>query len=170
MCILQSHKMWTFEVCHLELIVYIIHFLCGMFSQTSSNFLFVILWLLFAWACLVWFFSNMHFHILFEKPFVPFILTMALPVGSNSWNYQPTFFQIKNHIPYLLCFISYLLPYALSCEDDLGYLYSPGKYFLILIVLGQLIFTCGRIFLFVFILALALNCLIYCLLCLLQGS
>ena len=65
-------KMWTFEVCHLELIVYIIHFLCGMFSQTSSNFLFVILWLLFAWACLVWFFSNMHFHILCEKPFVSF--------------------------------------------------------------------------------------------------
>ena len=38
-------------------------------------------------------------------------------------------------------FISYPLPYDLSCEDDLGYLYSPGKYSLILIVLWQLIFT-----------------------------
>ena len=31
-------KMWTFEVCHLDLILYIIYFLCGMFAQTSSNF------------------------------------------------------------------------------------------------------------------------------------
>ena len=63
------------------------------------------------------------------------ILTMALPVGLNSWNYQQTYF-FK-----IWCLISYLLPYDLSCEDDLGYLYSPEKYFRILIVLGQLIFT-----------------------------
>ena len=38
--------------------------------------------------------------------------------------------------------VFYLLSLAicLSCEDDLGYLYSPGKYFLILIVLGHWIF------------------------------
>ena len=36
---------------------------------------------------------------------------------------------------------SYPLPYVLSCEDDLVYLYSPGKYLLIFIVLRQFIFT-----------------------------
>ena len=55
---------------------------------------------------------------------------MALPVGLNSWIYHQTLLKYG-------VFISYLLPYVLSCEDDLVYLYSPGKYFLILIVLGS---------------------------------
>ena len=101
-----------------------------------------------------------------------FILTMALPVGLK--------LKLPTNFIKIWCFISYLLPYDLSCEDDLGYLYSSGKYFLILIVLGQLIFTLvveyfwsSSYWLFV------LNCLIYCqdiyfdsrcLPCLLHGS
>ena len=54
-----------------------------MWHVCSKKFQFS-LWLSFG-SCLCEFawcgFSNMHFHILFEKPFVPFILTMALPVA-----------------------------------------------------------------------------------------
>ena len=72
----------------------------------------------------IYYLRNHLFHI---------ILTLALPVGLNSWNYQQTFLKYG---------VLFLIPcHVLSCEDDLVYLYSPGNYFLMLIVLGQLIFT-----------------------------
>ena len=107
MCILQSHKMWTFEVCHLDLILWIILFLCCMFARTSSNFLCGCLLALvcvsllgFSLICIsIYYLRNHLFH---------FILTMALPVGLNSWNYQQTLlkygvlFLISCHIIYLV--------------------------------------------------------------------
>ena len=137
MCILQSHKMWTFEVCHLDLILWIISFLCGMFARTSSNFSFWLpfgsclrefAWCGFSLICIpIYFWRNYLFHI---------ILTMALPVGSNSWNYQQTFFEIKHHISYFLCFISYLLPFAclLWSWSWTSFRYTTEKYLYILLV------------------------------------
>ena len=84
-------KMWTFEVCHLDLILYIIHFLCGMFTRTSSIFplwlpfgscLSEVAWCGFSLICIPIYYVRNHLF--------PFILTMALPVGSNNWNYQQT--------------------------------------------------------------------------------
>ena len=148
--ILQNVNIWG-----LPLRFDIVNYLIPMWHVCSNKFQFYFWlpfgsclcefpWYGFSLICIpIYYLRNHLFHI---------ILTMALPVGSNSWNYQQTLLKIR-------CFISYPLPYVLSHEDDLVYLYSPRKYFLILIVSWLIL-----------ILALALNWLIYCLPCLLHGS
>ena len=80
----------------------IVHYLFPMWHVCSNKFQFsfvVTLWFLFVWVCLVWFFSNMHFIYYVRNHLFPFILTLALPVGSNNWNYQQTSFKIWCLIP-----------------------------------------------------------------------
>ena len=131
--------MWTFEVCHLELILYIIHFLCGMFTQTSSIFplwlpfgscLCEVAWCGFSLICIPIYYVRNHLF--------PFILTMALPVGSNNWNYQQT--SLKKW-----CFNSYLLPFASLWWSwyCTSFLYTTDRYLYILLVLRSDTSNCG---------------------------
>ena len=129
-CILQSHKIWTFEVFPLRFDI--LNYLIPMWYVCSNKFHFSF-WLSFG-SCLfefawcgfslisisIYYVGNHLFHL---------ILTMALPVGSNSWNYQQTVFKIW-------CFISYLLPYAylLWSWSWTSFLYTTEKYLYILLV------------------------------------
>ena len=130
MCILQSHK--NVNILGLSLRFDIVHYLFPMWHVCSNKFQFsfvVVFWLLFGWVCLVWFFSNMYSIYFVRNHLFHLILTMALPVGSNSWNYQQTLFKIW-------CFISYLLPYAclLWSWSWTSFLYTTEKYLNILLV------------------------------------
>ena len=130
--------MWTFEVCHLDLILYIIYFLCGMCAQTSSNFP---LWLPFG-SCLCDFawcgFSLISISIYYVRNHLfHFILTMALPVGSNNWNYQQTFFNMAfKFLPLAICFLLWSWSWS-------SFLYTTERYLYILLVLTSDTSNCG---------------------------
>ena len=130
MCISQSHK--NVNIWGLPLRFDIINYLIPMWHDGSNMFIFPF-WLTFgsclcefAWCGLslisisIYYVRNHLFHL---------ILTMALPVGSNSWNYQQTFFKIWH-------FNSYLLPYAylLWSWSWTSFLYATKKYLNILLV------------------------------------
>ena len=115
MCILQSHK--NVNIWGLPLRFDIMSYLIPMWHVCSNKFQFP-LWLSFG-SCLGEFawcgFSLICIpYVLWETILFHLILTMALPVGSNSWNYQQTFFNIWR-------LNSYLLPYALCCEVGLDH-------------------------------------------------
>ena len=115
MCILQSHK--NVNIWGLPLRFDIVHYLFPMWHVCSNKFQFsfvVVSWLLFGWVCLVWFFSNMYSIYFVRNHLFHLILTMALPVGSNCWNYQQTFVKIWR-------LNSYLLPYVFWCEVGLDH-------------------------------------------------
>ena len=112
MCILQSHKMWTFEV--LPLWVDIVNYLVPMWHVSSNKFHFSF-WLSFG-SCLcefAWcgFLEYVFPYIIWGNHLFHIILTMALPVGSNSWNYQQTLLKygvsilIFHHMIYLVSII-----------------------------------------------------------------
>ena len=101
------------------------------------------------------FFSNMNFHVLFKKPFVPYYSNHGLAGWLNSWNYQQTL--LKYGVLFLISFHMFILwgwPWiSLLTGKIFPYTHCPWTID---------IHSCGRIFLFIFILALELNCLIYC--------
>ena len=115
MCILQFHT--NVNIWGLPLRFDIVYYLFPMWHVCSNKFQFsfvVVSWLLFGWVCLVWFFSNMYSIYLVRNHLFHLILTMALPVGSNCWNYQQTFVKIWR-------LNSYLLPYVFWCEVGLDH-------------------------------------------------
>ena len=115
MCILQSYK--NVNIWGLPLRLDILSYIFAMWHVCSNKFQFsfvVVSWLLFGWVCLVWFFSNMYSIYFVRNHLFHLILTMALPVGSNCWNYQQTFVKIWR-------LNSYLLPYVFWCEVGLDH-------------------------------------------------
>ena len=89
MCILQSHK--NVNIWGLPLRFDIVYYLFPMWHVYSNKVQFsfvVVFWLLFGGVYLVWFFSNMYSIYFVRNHLFHFILTMALPVGLNNWNYQ----------------------------------------------------------------------------------
>ena len=71
----------------------------------------VFAWCGFSLICIpIYFWRNHLFHL---------ILTMAWPVGSNSWNYQQTFFEIKRHISLFLRLFLISCHMLICCEVGL---------------------------------------------------
>ena len=96
MCILKSHK--NVNIWGLPLRFDIVSYLISMWHVCSNKFQFL-LWLSFG-SCLCEFawcgFSLICISIYYlRKHLFHITLTMALPVGSNSWNYQQTLFKQK---------------------------------------------------------------------------
>ena len=123
MCILQSHK--NVNIWGLPLRFDIANYLIPMWHVCSNKFQFsfvVTLWFLFVWLCLVWFFSYMHSIYFVRNHLFHLILTMALPVGSNSWNYQ--------------CFLLWSWSWS-------SFLYTTERYLYVLLVLTSDTSNCG---------------------------
>ena len=156
MCILQSHKMWTFEV--LPLGVDIVNYLVPMWHVSSNKFHFSF-WLSFG-SCLcefAWcgFLEYVFPYIIWGNHLFHIILTMALPVGSNSWNYQQTLLKygvsilIFHHMIYL---VSIILDFS-TTKKIIPFTHCPWTID---------IHICGRIFLIILTLAFAFICFITC--------
>ena len=163
MCILQIHK--NVNIWGLPLRFDVINYLIPMWHVCSNKFQFPFGYLL-ALVCVsllgvvslicisIYLVRNHLFHI---------ILTMALPGGSNGWNYQQTFLiWCFYFLSLAICFILWGWPWiSLLTGKIFPYTHCPWTIDILI---------CGRIFLFILILALALNWLICCLPCLLYGS
>ena len=137
MRILLSHK--NVKIWGLPLRFDIVHYLFPMWHVCSNKFQFsfvVVFRILFGWVCLVWFFSNMHFHTLVEKHLFHIILTMALPVGLNSWNYQQTFlnmvclFLTSCHMRFVVKLVLIIIPIY---HREIS-LYTPCPWQVILVI------------------------------------
>ena len=103
-------------------IIYYLSYVACLLEQVPISFV-VVVWLLCVQVCLVWFYLICISIYYLRNHLFHLILTMALPVGSNSWNYQQTFYKIW-------CFISYLLPYAclLWSWSWTSFLYTTEKH------------------------------------------
>ena len=127
MCILQSHKdvnIWglplRFKLSHSYVACWLKQVPFSFWSSFGSC-LCEFAWCGFSLIC----FS----YILWETILFHLILTMALLVGSNSWNYQQTFFQNMafKFLPLAICFLLWSWSWS-------SFLYTTEKYLNMLLV------------------------------------